>query len=57
LALLAKRPDGAPELAQRLAMRRSPLAARFGKDAEILYEDEIGFLDHTSWRGAFTDTV
>jgi EthD domain len=25
--------------------------------ARQLYEDEVGFLDHTSWRGAFTDTV
>jgi hypothetical protein len=25
--------------------------------AKKLYEDEVGFLDHTSWRGAFTDTV
>jgi EthD domain len=29
-------------------------------DPEIsrrLYEDEVGFLDHTSWRGVFTDVV
>jgi EthD domain len=36
LALLSKRSDGARELPNRLAMRRSRLAARFGKEAEIL---------------------
>jgi EthD domain len=25
--------------------------------ARRLYEDEVGFLDHTSWRGAFADLV
>jgi hypothetical protein len=75
LALLSKRPDGVREWPQRMAMRRSRLAARFGKDAEILLgvrraddpfskigddrkiDSAAGFLDHASWRGAFTDTV
>ena len=40
-----------PNQAEFLSATADPEIAR------KLYEDEVGFLDHSSWRGAFTDKI
>jgi hypothetical protein len=48
------------DMADSLYISDLPAFVRGTSDPEIrrrLYADEVGFLDHTSWRGAFTDLV